>query len=163
MVSFFYSYAVYTLSLGCYIRAYLYSNLISKYARQTFPGKQFARPQNHWVFGSLGFKSKPYKCDSLETSGIQEVTWNFHVAPIIKLGNEYYILDPSVSATPIIKSAWYRSISQRDKAHITGYVTCKENTVRIGDDDCQSSQFDENKNKDHMAFLTDEIDKFLEL
>ena len=137
--------------------------MITQYAKQTFPGKEFTRPQNHWIFGNLGFKSKPYKSDSLETSGLEEITWNFHVAPIIKVDKETYILDPSVSATPITKSAWYRLISQRDRAQITGYVTCKENTVRIGDDDCQSSKFDENSNNDDKAFLTDEIDKYLEL
>ena len=50
--------------------------------------------------------------------------WTFHVAPIIKLKGELYILDPSVSTIPITKDDWYGKITNNQPNRINGFVTC---------------------------------------
>ena len=61
------------------------------------------------------------------------VSWIYHVAPIIRLGDgKLYILDPSLSADPIPKEVWYEKMTAYPGARITGYVTCDANTYHPG-------------------------------
>ena len=75
-------------------------------------------------------------------------SWSYHVAPIINLNGEHYILDPAVSSTPITKDQWYQLPSQDGRAQITGSVTCKENAVGMNRDDCSNPDFDKENNEE---------------
>ena len=152
------------LFLGCYIRAYLYSELITKMAKETFPEKEFARPRSHHVFGNLVYKSK-----RLSKGVWREFTynWQWHVAPIVEIDDgEHYILDAAVSPSPTEKEEWYALITQGDPSQITGSVTCKDNAF-ISDDnwvysnDCLNSNFDPINDRIHDRWKNQLINRFL--
>ena len=73
---------------------------------------------------------------------MQDLTWWYHVALTIKIKvndeSKIYILDPSVSSTPLEKEAWYDKISRRNRViSIKGYITCNSHTY-VPEDDCFS-------------------------
>ena len=71
---------------GCFIRAYLYSDLITKKAKKKFPAKEFGRPRNHFVFGNLVYISMALQLhnDKMIPRTVM-VNWNHHVAPIVEI------------------------------------------------------------------------------
>ena len=75
------------------------------------------------------------------------VPWSYHVAPIINLNGEHYILDPGVSPRPITRQKWYELVTRGYGARITGFVTCKENAVGVDYHDCHNSDFNEENNE----------------
>jgi hypothetical protein len=69
------------------------------------------------------------------------------VAPIIKLkDDQFYILDPALSADPIPKNEWYGMLvtnPNQYKLHskITGLVTCWPNTYSLAEECFDPSAF----------------------
>jgi hypothetical protein len=76
---------------GCFARAALASQNAALWGNP--------RPAKIFVFGDLEVKTKN------STSG--SVSWWYHVAPIVAVGKEYYILDPSIdSSRPLTLNEW---------------------------------------------------------
>ena len=162
------------LFLGCYIRAYLYSELITKIAKEKFPEIEFESPRSHHVFGNLEYKSKLLLPDfDIPTTRVWRVfsyNWQWHVAPIVQIhdGEQYiqYILDAAVSPSPTRKEDWYALITQGGQSQITGSVTCRANAF-ISDDnyvfsnDCLNSDFDHINNRIHAGYYYYLINQFL--
>ena len=156
------------LFLGCYIRAYLYSELITKIAKEKFPEKEFERPRSHHVFGNLVYKCKVLLPDfdnpTTRNWRVFTYNWQWHVAPIVDIDGVKYILDAAVSPSPTEKEDWYDLITQGGQ--ITGSVTCKDNAF-ISDDnwvfsnDCLNSDFDPINDRIHARYKNQLINKFL--
>ena len=156
------------LFLGCYIRAYLYSELITKIAKDKFPEKEFERPRSHHVFGNLVYKCKVLLPDfdnpTTRNWRVFTYNWQWHVAPIVDIDGVKYILDAAVSPSPTEKEDWYDLITQGGQ--ITGSVTCKDNAF-ISDDnwvfsnDCLNSDFDPINDRIHARYKNQLINKFL--
>ena len=148
------------------MRAYLYSHLITKVANEQFPGKDLKLPKSHWVFGHLVLRMKLY--DTLDP-GPFERTWGYHVAPIIKIEKEDYILDPGVSGSPMKRADWYHLLSKhtsqysstKEVGKITGYVTCETNTYAVGHD-CMKPPFNPHTKPKDKEYLDSKLDLYLD-
>ena len=91
-------------------------------------------PWKHYVFGKLIAKTpNAYKIRG-------EIIWDYHVAPIIRLKDDrLYILDPALSANPIMQDDWYKMLVTNPNLHnlnrhntgsgITGSVSCVETAI----------------------------------
>ena len=92
---------------------------------EEFPAKKFDPPKKHFIFGKLHYETK-------NARNGKDVSWDFHVAPALKISekNELYILDPSISPIPLTKSEYHEKI----RGVITGYVTCDSDTYDQLDD-----------------------------
>ena len=151
---------------GCNVRAYLYSDLITKYVNERFPDKTFEPPKKHWIFGHLVFRTNLYGALDFD---VHECTWIYHVAPIIKIkGGGYYILDTSVSRSPIKRLDWYflftkhtDTIKNNEKGKITGFVTCETNTFDP-QHDCLNPNFDPINDPKSKELLDYYLDIYLE-
>lgn len=104
---------------GCFARA----GLMNKYFFQSkapIPNKIFA-------FGNLSVNS------SFSTRG--RVAWWYHTAPIIKVGGQNYVLDPSVEiGRPLVLEEWLRRMG--DPAQIK-IAICSSGTY-LPKDDCSA-------------------------
>ena len=120
--------------IGCAERAHLFSkSLVRLLQRETHKGeqyvseKQFHLPFKHFAFGELIAQTPNARKNG-------QVRWRYHVAPIVKLNDDqFYILDPALSADPIAKDEWYGMIvttpnQYKVKSATTGLVTCWPNT-----------------------------------
>ena len=65
--------------------------------------------------------------------------WNFHVVLAVKLSNSdsaiknpLLILDPAISTKPMTKANFHQMLSG-DSSHITGFVTCDANAIKLKD------------------------------
>ena len=124
---------------GCAERSHLFSQSIVRVLRREtlkgkqFEGKQFARPFKHIAFGTLVAQTP----NALKG----QIMWRSHIAPIIKLqDDQFYILDPALSADPIAKNKWYDMLVTNPNAYkvnsqMTGFVTCWPNTY-TADNEC---------------------------
>ena len=158
------------LFLGCYIRAYLYSELITKIAKEKFPEKEFERPRSHHVFGNLVYKCKVLLPDfdnpTTRNWRVFTYNWQWHVAPIVDIDGVKYILDAAVSPSPTEKEDWYALITRGGQSQITGSVTCKDNAF-VSDDnwvysnDCLNSDFDPINDRIHARWKNQLINRFL--
>lgn len=131
---------------GCYARAELAIMNLTKL--------EYNSPNKIFAFGNLRANT------SNSTSG--EVTWWYHVAPIIRVGNVSYVLDPAIdSKKPLEVNDWLEKMG----------ASPSELTVAI----CSSNSYDpyssceEKKNKydyaykDQLIFLDQEWDRQIEL
>ena len=112
---------------GCYNRAHHFSLKITEIVREQWivfgSDPTFDYPFKHFMFGTF-----VRKFDG------QTITWNYHVAPIIKLNDgELYILDPVVSDKPMKKDAYHSEIGG-ESSKLNGYVTCQPDTYDEKDD-----------------------------
>ncbi len=81
---------------GCFARAALAIMNLSKWA--------FAVPSKIFVFGNLVVKTK--------NSPDGEVSWWYHVAPVVQLSGQKYVLDPAIeSHRPLPLEDWLRTMS----------------------------------------------------
>ena len=80
--------------------------------------------KTHWAFGDL-------HANSTSHLGGDIVPWNWHVALLIRLNDgKLYILDPALSADPILKEVWYKLMQRTPTSTITGFVTCDSFTYQ---------------------------------
>jgi hypothetical protein len=88
---------------GCYSRASI-GNLYSFRALHPLPHKVFA-------FGSLRVKTN--------NSPRGVVGWWYHVAPIIEVGTDKYVLDPSINyERPLLLSEWLDKMGKKEKMKV---------------------------------------------
>ena len=80
------------------------------------------------MFGNL-----VYETDNAYENGRAE--WGFHVALAVKirnsdpeLQNTLYILDPSLSPTPLPKAEYHQLLTESELSILRGFVTCAANT-----------------------------------
>ena len=73
------------------------------------------------------------KTDNAEENGLAE--WNHHVALAVKitnsnheLQNTLYILDPSLSQTPLPKAEYHQLLTESEGSVLRGFVTCSADT-----------------------------------
>ena len=132
---------------------------------QQFPEKVFEPPKKHWIFGHLVFKTNLY--DALDFE-VHECTWTYHVAPIIKIKDQHYILDPGVSPSPMKRHDWYDLLSKHtdtaknnEKGEITGHVTCETKTFDP-QHDCLHPNFDPINDPNSKELLEYYLDIYLE-
>ena len=104
-----------------------------------------------------------------DRNGLQQVHWRYHTAPVIRLADsrdQFYILDPAISAEPILRDDWYqmmvnsRALPGHDPLIIKGKVTCHSDTL-TPIDNC----FDPDPKTDYDDFdtmLDEETHGFLE-
>ncbi len=90
---------------GCYVRA--------EYMLKYFQEKLGQRLQKIFVFGNLQVDT--------EFHASRRVAWWYHVAPILRIGEEVFVFDPSVEArAPLEVEAWLEKISQdKDLLEVT--------------------------------------------
>ena len=57
-------------------------------------------------------------------------TWGFHVALAVKISNSdtLYILDPSLSETPLPKAEYHQLFTESGLSVLRGFVTCSADT-----------------------------------
>ena len=111
------------------------------------------------------FKANLYKALDFE---VHECAWTYHVAPIIKIKGQEYILDPGVSPTPMKILDWYDllskhtdSVKNNEKGKITGHVTCETNTFDP-QHDCLNPYFDPINDPKSKELLDYYLDVYLE-
>ena len=113
---------------------------------EEFPAKKFDPPKKHFIFGELHYETK-------NARNGKDVSWDFHVAPALKISekNELYILDPSISPIPLTKSEYHKKF----RGTITGYVTCDSDTYDQLDDcfNPTSASFEELLSVDQDLYL----------
>ena len=90
-----------------------------------YPRKNFDPPKKHFIFGDLN-----YPTVNAEKKDMAE--WGFHVALAVKISNSdtLYILDPSLSATPLPKAEYHQLLTEGG-GNVRGYVTCSANTFNL--------------------------------
>ena len=73
-----------------------------------------------------------HETDNAIENGLAE--WSFHVALAVKISNSnhehqntLYILDPSLSATPLPKAEYHQLLTESG-GKVRGFVTCAANT-----------------------------------
>jgi hypothetical protein len=82
---------------GCYARAAMANRMFAKW-NQPVPNKIFA-------FGNLTVKT--------DNSAQGSVSWWYHVAPIVKVEGEAYVLDPSIEPErPLVLREWLNRMGQ---------------------------------------------------
>ena len=61
--------------------------------------------------------------------------WGFHVALAVRISNSdtLYILDPSLSKTPLPKAEYHQLFTESGHSTLTGFVTCTADTYTKGD------------------------------
>lgn len=104
---------------GCHYRAALVSSLLKSFGRREFV-------EHIFIFGHLNVKTK------YASSG--EVEWWFHVAPIVKVRNQLFVIDPSINYHhPITLKKWISL--QSDHPESLRFAICHGSTIGP-DDDC---------------------------
>ena len=130
------------LPTGCYTRATLFGTKITDVLKKKFPTQQFPLPYKQFVYGSLTFNTENAIPNQ---NGDRQVSWTMHVAPVIRLAaypNFLYILDPAVSAEPILRKNWEGMLIKNPNTDttsstpglISGRVTCMPSTLTDNDD-----------------------------
>ena len=133
-------------TIGCDLRAYLFGQKITEVLKEMLPEENFPPPYKQFVFGRLTFNTD----NALKNkNGVRQVAWEYHVAPVIGLAENtdsekrptLYILDPAMSAEPILRDDWYRILTKNNDStdeviipsEKTGSVTCHSDTVSLKD------------------------------
>ena len=99
---------------GCYARAALMNSWYAK--------KQIPSPSKVFAFGKLSAYSETLN---------HKVYWWYHVAPVVQVKGEKYVLDPSVDPTkPLKLEDWLDAIG--DPKQVTVSI-CKPGTYQPGD------------------------------
>jgi hypothetical protein len=100
---------------GCWARAALFN-------RQAFR-KFIPIPSKVYAFGNLRVKTP--------NSRRGAVGWWYHVAPIVRVGAENYVLDPSIEATrPLLLREWLERMGDPKKIRVS---ICGSGTYNPGD------------------------------
>lgn len=107
---------------GCYVRAAIGTRNISSQGG-TFPGRVFA-------FGNL-------KAETVNTQS-GHVWWWYHVALIVQVGGEYFVLDPSIEVErPLALKEWLDRMGEAQNIRVaicrSGTSSPKESCDRISD------------------------------
>lgn len=107
---------------GCFARAALFN--------QNFAAWNEVRPMKLFVFGNLRVET--------ENSPTGEVTWWFHVVPVVSNGSELIVLDPAISPRkPLGVLDWIKTMTSDIKS--VAVSVCKTFTY-LPADSCGSSQ-----------------------
>ena len=134
---------IFIIFSGCFARAQHFGKKIVELVRRQNNNAIFNDPYKHYMFGSLVSHVKEMG------KKIREVTWDNHVAPIVKLrDNALYILDPLVSNRPM-KRDEYHSALESTGSKIKGYVTCQPDTYGHEDDCFNPDKMEGEKLKTH--------------
>jgi hypothetical protein len=90
---------------GCYARAHGMNYLLGT--------QDYTRPYSVFVFGNLKVKTPNHPAGQVE--------WWYHVAPIVKIDEKLYVLDPAIDPkSPLLLSDWIlRQVKTLDKAKVS--------------------------------------------
>ena len=125
MLYFHYSYFS-----GCYCKAQHFGSQIAKLIRLEKDKEMLNDPYKHFIYGSFF-----HSFDTIY--GVLEVNWGWHVAPMVKVGTDLYILDPLMGHKPLKKDEYHRMLEVEilnTRGSISGYVTCRPDTYDNADD-----------------------------
>jgi hypothetical protein len=79
---------------GCYLRTAMMDEKLAEWGAPP--------PKNLFIFGELSFSNK-----------FQQMTWWYHVAPVYRLGNQVYVLDPALNpSAPLKLQDWILSMTK---------------------------------------------------
>lgn len=107
---------------GCQVRAALVSSLIKSFGRKGFV-------EHIFIFGKLKVKTK--------YSRMGEVHWGFHVAPIVKVKNELFVIDPALNIErPLPLKKW---ISLQTGIENARFTICHGSAIGP-DDNCKDGE-----------------------
>jgi hypothetical protein len=89
---------------GCFVRA--------EYMGYECAGAGYPRPSKIFAFGNLSVATANAPSGS--------VTWWYHVAPVVQVGGQPYVLDPSIEPTqPLTVSDWLSRMDTFDDVQVT--------------------------------------------
>ncbi|WP_367607369.1 protein-glutamine glutaminase family protein [Legionella sp. W05-934-2] len=122
---------------GCFARAALVE-LILHDKTQVSPAKIFA-------FGDLTVQT-PY-------SMYGEVSWWYHVAPIVAFQNNYYVIDPAIEPHhPMLVEDWFAAMNADSLEDIEG-VVCRPQTYNPSDDCLEPDNSEQQGLEDENRYL----------
>jgi hypothetical protein len=123
---------------GCYLRADLMVSKLKEWG--------YTRPKQAFVLGDLSFESL-----------YEKVNWWYHVAPIVRVGTQAYVIDPAIDyQRPLLLKDWVQRISE--KTANTQIAVCEAGAISP-DDPCNSVEPTWNSTEREMtlqAFLGSE-------
>lgn len=98
---------------GCYARAEMMNNIIENKFQLRF--------QKIFVFGNLWVDS--------ENASFGGVGWWYHVAPVIKVDSQVFVIDPSIdSIRPMLIKDWLLAMSQQSNINQFNVAICDQNS-----------------------------------
>jgi hypothetical protein len=105
---------------GCWVRAHALTSWLRQ-VRRIEPGKA-------WIYGHLQLRTPNHpRC---------VVTWAFHVAPVVRVGNGYddlLVIDPSVSARAVPVADWKAALGDAQAiVQVTDASVYKQSTPCVG-------------------------------
>ncbi len=125
---------------GCWIRADLASKNLVDEGLET---------SKIYIFGNLRVET-PYSFSG-------EVTWWYHVAPVVKLNSEIYVFDPAIeSSKPLLLKEWI--LKQTNNLYSVELSLCHANTYNPHDT-CNNPTFTtsrETAERNQLRYLTEE-------
>ena len=132
---------------GCFARAAAVDYLLKDKA-QIEPAKVFA-------FGALSVATP--------NSPRGEVSWWYHVAPIVAYNNTYYVFDPAIEPNyPMLVEEWFASMNPDYKYELTG-VICHPQTYHTVDSCFNPTTSHEVGIRDEKRYLASEWYRVIEL
>lgn len=120
---------------GCYARAELAARLLQS--------KGAAAPAKIFAFGGLAVNT-PNHPDGM-------VSWWYHVAPIVRVGTEYYVYDPAIEPQRPLKAQEWLKIMNAPEAQIS---ICSTNSYDP-DSPCETTRsYEQSARGDETNFLS---------
>lgn len=133
---------------GCFARAALMVNRLE--------GMKVAAPAKIFIFGDLNVKTI--------NSPSGQVGWWYHVAPIVRVGQQEFVLDPAINPDHVLPiNEWIRAMRPEGNLNGIKFAICSSHSY-VPSDICMAAEKSDGRAMiDQQAFLPLEWDRLIEL